>query len=91
MPPLQFACCAQIRSVLIDLEVRFDVQLEADSFIGFFSPDKQSCRFRAVALFPLAMYCGMSPSPSHSISIVRITAAPAPAVPARNSDTEARV
>jgi hypothetical protein len=35
MPPLQFGLLRPDRSVLIDLEVRFDIQLEGDSFISF--------------------------------------------------------
>ncbi len=35
MPPLQFGLLRPDRSVLIDLEVRFDVQLEGSSFISF--------------------------------------------------------
>jgi len=38
MPFLQFGLLRPDRSVLIDLEVRFDVQLEGDSFISF-SPE----------------------------------------------------
>jgi hypothetical protein len=38
MPFLQFGLLRPDRSVLIDLEVRFDVQLEGSSFIGF-SPE----------------------------------------------------
>ena len=35
MPFLQFGLLRPDRSVLVDLEVRFDVQLDGDSFIGF--------------------------------------------------------
>lgn len=35
MPFLQFGLLRPDRSVFIDLEVRFDIQLEGDSFIGF--------------------------------------------------------
>jgi hypothetical protein len=35
MPSLQFGLLRPDRSVLVDLEVRFDVQLDGDSFIGF--------------------------------------------------------
>lgn len=35
MPPLTFGLFRRDRSVLVDIEVRFDVQLEGDSFISF--------------------------------------------------------
>lgn len=35
MPSLQFGLLRPDRSIFVDLEVRFDIQLEGDSFIGF--------------------------------------------------------
>ena len=35
IPPLNFGLARPDRDIIIDIEVRFDIQLEGDSFIGF--------------------------------------------------------
>ena len=44
MPDIQFGLADHNLPVLVDLEVRFDIQLEGDSFIGF-SPEQKSSKF----------------------------------------------